>query len=90
MPTEPVSKIYIDGKRIGQMREIVESLFEDSFLSIEVKMPDRIFVIRVDNRADEEKMKRFTEKYRLCRIEVFPMIEFCVFRGKVEEATQKA
>lgn len=82
MQTEQVSRIYIEGKRLGQMRQIVEDTFGESLLSIDVKMPDRIFVIRLENNVDVKKMEFFTHKHKQCRIEVFPRIEFCVFRGK--------
>lgn len=84
MPTEQLSKIYIDGKRMGQMQEIAEAKFGEHFLSIEVRMPDRIFIIRLQKGADIEEMKKFTEKYRLCKVEVFPRIEFTVYKGKKE------
>lgn len=84
MPTEQLSRIYIDGKRLGPMRELVEGMFPDSFLSIEVKMPERIFLLRLSNSADVNKVKAFSEEYPLCKIEVFPRIEMIVFKGRVE------
>lgn len=84
MPTEQLSRIYIDGKRLGPMREIVEGTFSDSFLSIEVKMPERIFILRLSNNVDIKKVKAFSEEYPLCKIEVFPRIELIVFKGRVE------
>lgn len=84
MPTEQLSRIYIDGKRLGPMREIAEGTFSDSFLSIEVKMPERIFVLRLSNNADIKLVRKFSEKHKLCKIEVFPRIELIIFKGKVE------
>lgn len=72
--------MYIGGKRIGQMRELAEEKFGESFLSIEIK--EGIFVIRLVNDANVNEMEKFTHKHKLCRIEVFPRISFSVFRGK--------
>lgn len=81
---QQLSRIYIDKMRKGQMRSKLEDIFGESFLSIEVKMPERIFLIRLSNDADMKKMQKFTEEHRQCKIEVFPRIEFIVFKGKKE------
>lgn len=83
--TKP-SRIYIGGMRIAQMREKCQDAFGDNFLSVNVKMPDRIFVVRVSDDASTNAMKKFTEKYRLCVIEVFPRISFIVYRGQKQLA----
>lgn len=81
MPTEQkTSWLYIGGKRIGQMREIAEEKFGESFLDIKIK--EGLFIIRVADDANLQAMEKFTDRYKLCKIEVFPRIAFCVFRGK--------
>lgn len=70
------SDICIDGKRIGVMRQIANATFGKSFLSIEVQMPDRIFVVRVDNNIDVIDLKEFEDKYKLCRVIVYQPIDF--------------
>lgn len=65
------SDICIAGKRIGTMRQIAKAIFRDSFLSIEVKMPDRVFVLRLDHRIDRDMLKDFTDKHRLCKVIVY-------------------
>lgn len=79
--TKP-SRMYIDGIRIARMKEICEDTFKESFLSVEVKLPDRIFIVRVADDADMKKMEEFTSKYKLSIIEVFPRMAFSVYRGK--------
>lgn len=69
------SDICIDGKRIGTMRQIAKATFRDSFLSIEVRMPDRIFIVRLDDRAPSGELKEFTSKHRLCRIILYKEID---------------
>lgn len=79
-----LSRIYIDGKRLGPMTELVEATFPDSFLSIEVQMPEEIFLLRLSNNVDVKKVKIFSEEYPLCKIEIFPRIEMIIFKGKVQ------
>lgn len=79
--------MYIGGKRIGQMRELAEEKFGEAYLSIEIK--EGIFVIRVADHADIIEMEKFTDKHKLCKIEVFPRIAFFVFRGKKQPVPAK-
>lgn len=76
------SRIYIHCMRIARMKEICEDKFGESFLSVQVKLPDRIFIVRVADDADIKKMEQFTSKYKHSIIEVFPRMAFSVYRGK--------
>lgn len=79
--TQP-SRMYIGTMRIARMKEICQDTFGESFLSVHVKLPDRIFVVRVADDADMKKMEQFTAKHKLSLIEVFPRMAFSVYRGK--------
>lgn len=74
------SDICIDGKRIGTMRQIAKAAFRDSFLSIEVKMPDRVFMLRLDHHIDKEELKEFTDKHRLCKVQIYKEIKLSDLR----------
>lgn len=75
------SDICIDGKRICAMRELAKEAFEESFLSIEVEMPSRIFVIRVDDTIDINKLNKFESKYKLCKVIVYQTIDSSMLKG---------
>lgn len=70
-----ICDICIDGKRISTMREIAKSTFEDSFICIEVKMKEGIFVVRIDDNVDKNKLNKFTDKYKLCKVMVYRLID---------------
>lgn len=76
------SDICIDGKRIGAMRQLAIAIFEDSFLSIEVQMPERIFIVRLDNEIDPEQLRQFEDKHKLCKVIVYQPIDFSALSGK--------
>lgn len=73
--------ICIGGKRIGTMRQIARDTFKDSFLSIEVKMPDRIFIVRVDNQINKNDLEVFTTRHTLCKVIVYQPIEFALIKN---------
>lgn len=74
------SDICIDGKRIGTMRQIAIAAFRDSFLSIEVKMPDRVFLLRLDHRINKNELQDFKNKYRLCKVIIYKEIQLSELR----------
>lgn len=69
-----LSDICIDGKRITAMKEIAMAAFGESFMFIEIH-PSRIFIIHVNdgigNGIDIDRLVKFQEKYRLCRVKVY-------------------
>lgn len=71
------STICIDGKRISEMREIANAIFEGAFMSIEVS--DGRFLVRIDdsvgNGIDIDKLERFKNKYRLCNVKVYREVD---------------
>lgn len=76
------SDICIDGKRINAMREIAKATFGESFLFIEVDTSERVFVVRVDDCIDVNKLNQFTDKYRLCKVKIYKEIDPPVAKGE--------
>lgn len=72
--------ICIGGLRVGAMKQIAKAAFHSSFISIEVKMPDRVFVIRLDNTVDVKKLEEFKEEYRLCHIIIYQPIDLSTLK----------
>lgn len=69
------SDVCLDGARIGLMKRIAKSIFQDSFLCIEVDPHERIFTIRIDDRVDKTTIKQFLKDKKLCRIIVYKEID---------------
>lgn len=73
------SDICIDGKRISEMREIVNATFGEAFMYIEVDTANRVFIVRIDdsvgNGIDITKLIKFEEKYRLCKVRVYQELD---------------
>ena len=86
MTKEKPSRMYIHGMRRFRMEQICEETFGEYFLSVEVKLPDRIFVVRIADDADIRKMQKFTEKYKLCLIELIPRMSYIIYRGQKQLA----
>lgn len=60
------SDICIDGKRINVMRQLAQTAFEESFISIEIK--DGRFIIHIKDDVPEKKLKTFLINKPLCKI----------------------
>lgn len=68
------SQVTVFGKRIGIMEDIARARFQDSFISIQIKMPIREFIILLDDTADMNDVEWFEDKYPGCRIDVYKKI----------------
>lgn len=79
------SDICIGGKRINYMREVARATFGESFMFIEVNTAERVFVVRIDdsvgNGVDIDKLMKFMDKYRLCRVKIYEEKDMQLFKS---------
>lgn len=68
--TIPDSQIPLRGKTLSKMREIAESVFMESFVSINVSRKKQMFIIVIENNVPQRTLHYFIEKYQQCQVKV--------------------
>ena len=68
------STVSFQGKRLGQIQFLVETLFNESFLWIKVDHHNKDFIVFLSDKSDPVKVKTFETEFKQCKVRIFKEI----------------
>lgn len=62
------SRVCFQGKRVAQIRSMLEEIFDDAIICIDVDHHNMNFVIRMSDKVNIDRAQKFQDKHKQCKI----------------------
>lgn len=67
-PKKYDSKVCFQGKRVSDIRNLLEQIFDNSIICIDVDHHNMNFIIRMSENINLERAMRFQAEHKQCKI----------------------